>query len=204
VSVVPAALPLLDLGAVPLPLRAVELFGRNCPLEVEIGVGKGRFLIAWAAAHAEVGMLGVERARKYASMAALRVGRSGLGNVRVVHTTAEDLLFRCLGASTIDGIHVYFSDPWPKKRHHKRRLFRPDSVRRMAEVLRPAGLLRVKTDHDGYAEVIAGALRAEPLLEEANAMAAFAGLPETSFEIKYAGEDRPIHRFACRRRGEAS
>jgi tRNA (guanine-N7-)-methyltransferase len=199
-SVACASGPLLDLAAVSLPLRAADVFGWTCPVELEIGIGKGRFLIAWAAARPEMGLLGVERARKYVSLTALRVARLGLGNVRVVHTTAEDLLFRCLASGSVDGIHIYFSDPWPKKRHHKRRLFRPDTVRRMAEVMRAPGLLRAKTDHDGYAEVIAATLQAEPLLEEIDAEVAFVGLPETSFEIRYAGENRHFHRFAYRRR----
>ena len=192
---------LLDLGAVRLPLDGGTVCGRPCSLEVEIGAGKGRFLLDWAQAHPESCFVAVERARKYLLLGAARAARRGLGNVRFVHTTAEDLLFRCLAAESVAGVHVYFPDPWPKKRHHKRRFLGPANVRRMAEVLVPGGLLRIKTDHEGYAEEIAAVLAAEALLEPADVDDAFAGVPPTSFEVKYEQESRPVHRWACRRAG---
>ncbi len=98
---------------------------------------------------------------------------------------------------------MYFPDPWPKKRHHKRRFLNPANVRRMAEVLVPGGLLRIKTDHAEYAEAIAGVLAAETLLEPVDGEGAFAEVPPTSFEVKYEKESRPVHRWACRRGGGA-
>ena len=189
----------LDLGSVTLPLSSREVFGSAVPLEVEFGVGKGRFVLEWAAAHPEVGLVGVDRARKYLQMAALRVARRGLSNVRLVHTTAEDLLFRCLGEGSVAAIHVYFPDPWPKKRHHKRRFFRPSNAARVADVLAPGGLLRVKTDHDGCAAVIGEVLAGEARLAPVAVGIAFDGVPVTSFEVKYAQESRQVHRLAYRR-----
>lgn len=189
----------LDLGSVALPICSREVFGSSVPLEVELGVGKGRFLLEWATAHPELGILGVERVRKYLQMALLRVARRGLSNVRLVHTTAEDLLFRCLGEGSVAAFHVYFPDPWPKKRHHKRRFFRPSNAARAAEVLAPGGLLRVKTDHDGYAAVIREVLAGEPRLAPVAVGIAFEGIPVTSFEVKYAQESRQVHRLAYRR-----
>lgn len=197
----PAAV-VLDLAEVGVPLRAEALFGRACPLEVEIGVGKGRFLLAWAEARPELGLIGVERVSKYLAMAGGRALRRDITNLRLVHTTAEDLLFRCLDTATVTGVHVYFPDPWPKKRHRKRRFFRPANVARLAEVLRPGGLLRVKTDHDEYAKAIRSVLAAEPRFEAVDAGAAFADVPETHFEIKYAQQGRTFHRLAVRRRPE--
>jgi tRNA (guanine-N7-)-methyltransferase len=192
---------LLDLDRTALPLSPAWLFGRPCPLEVELGVGKGRFLLEWAAAHQEVGLLGVERARSYALLAAGRAARRGLANVRVVHSTAEDVLFRCLAPGSVEAFHVYFSDPWPKKRHHKRRFFRPDNVARLAELLRPGGLLRVKTDHREYAVVIATVIAEEPRLAPVAVEEAFAAVPQTHFEIKYAREGREFTCLAFRRQG---
>jgi tRNA (guanine-N7-)-methyltransferase len=189
----------LDLGSVTLPLASREVFGSDVPLEVELGVGKGLFLLDWAVAHPNVGLVGVERVRKYMKVAALRAARRGLVNVRLVHTTAEDLLFRCLTEGSLAAAHVYFPDPWPKKRHHKRRFFRPANVARLADVLVPGGLLRVKTDHDAYASVIREVLADEPRLAPVAVEAAFDGLPVTSFEVKYARESRRVHRFAYRR-----
>ena len=188
--------PILVPGEVGVPFSAVALFGCACPLEVEIGVGKGRFLQDWALVHPEIGVIGVERARVYVTLAATRVARAGLVNVRVLHTTAEDLLHRCLALASVRCVHIYFPDPWPKKRHHKRRFFRPDNVARLAAVLAPGGLLRVKTDHPGYAEVIAEVLAAEPGLRATAVDEAFAEVPPTNFEIKYAVEERPVFRFA--------
>jgi tRNA (guanine-N7-)-methyltransferase len=193
---------ILDLAAVSVPFRAAELFGEPRALEVEIGVGKGLFLLEWASANPERGLIGVERVSKYLTMAGNRALRAGLANVRLVHTTAEDLLFRCLEPASVTGIHVYFPDPWPKKRHHKRRFFRPPNVARLAEVMQPGGLLRVKTDHDEYAEVIASVLAAEPRFEGVDVDEAFSAIPETHFEIKYARLGRVFHRLAARRRQE--
>ena len=189
----------VDLGKVALPLSSEALFGSARPFEVELGPGKGRFLQEWATLHPEVGLLGVERARKYAERGALRAAKHDVSNVRMVFTTAEDLLFRCLAGASVDAFHVYFPDPWPKRRHHKRRFFRAENVARLAEVLRPGGLLRVKTDHAAYAEVIGAVLAAERRLEAVGTDQAFAGVPATSFEIKYAVERRQTYRFAVRR-----
>jgi tRNA (guanine-N7-)-methyltransferase len=189
----------LDLGSVKLPLEGRELFGSAVPLEAELGVGKGQFLLAWAAEHPGSGLVGVERVRKYLQVAAVRAARRGLTNVRLAHTTAEDLLFRCLAEGSLAAAHIYFPDPWPKKRHHKRRFFRPSNVARLAEVLAPGGLLRIKTDHGGYAAVIGEVLAGEPRLAPVAVEAAFEGVPASNFEVKYAREARPVHRLAYRR-----
>ncbi|MBZ5588746.1 MAG: tRNA (guanine(46)-N(7))-methyltransferase TrmB [Acidobacteriia bacterium] len=190
---------LLDLGSVELPLDATRLFGGSRPVEAELGVGKGRFLLAWAARHPEVGFIGVERARKYLELTAIRSARAGLTNVRLVHSTAEDLVFRCVRPGTLAALHIYFPDPWPKRRHHKRRFFHPENVARLAAVLAPSGVLRIKTDHAGYAAVIAEVLAAEPRLAPIAVAEAFEEIPASNFEIKYAREARAVHRFAyCR------
>ena len=189
----------LDLGSVKLPFAGREVFGSAVPLEVELGVGKGQFMLAWAAEHPGRGLVGVERVRKYLQLAAVRAARRGLSNVRLAHTTAEDLLFRCLGEGSVAAVHIYFPDPWPKKRHNKRRFFRPSNVARLADVLAPEGLLRVKTDHEGYATVIGAVLAGEPRLASVPVADAFEGVPPSNFEVKYAREARPVHRFACRR-----
>jgi tRNA (guanine-N7-)-methyltransferase len=190
----------LDLSEANLPVTASGLFGSCRPLEIELGAGNGRFLLEWAAGHPESGFLGVERARKYLELAAARALRRGIVNVRLAHTTAEDLLFRCLAPGSVSALHVYFPDPWPKKRHHKRRFFRPDNVARVAEVLEPGGLIRVKTDHAEYATIIGALLTAEPCLVAAGGFEAFVDLPATHFEIRYARDSRPVYRFAFRRR----
>ncbi|HHQ49227.1 MAG TPA: tRNA (guanosine(46)-N7)-methyltransferase TrmB, partial [Acidobacteria bacterium] len=153
----------VDLNEVSVPLVWEQLFGRPDPPEVEIGAGKGRFLLEMAALHPERSLLGVERAAKYHDLVCRRAARRGIGTIRMLRTTAEDLFFRLLRPASVANIHVYFPDPWPKKRHHKRRLFQPDTVEAMARALVPGGLLLVKTDHGEYAAVIAQVLERSSL-----------------------------------------
>lgn len=191
----------VDLNAVSVPLRWPELFGRRAPVDVEIGSGKGRFLLELATACPERDFLAVERARKYQRLVCDRAVRRGLGNVRLVLTTGEDLLHRLLSPASVDRLFVLFPDPWPKKRHHKRRLLRPFEVEAMAAALVPGGRLLVKTDHPGYAEAIGELLRDPPGLEPVDADAAFDGLPLTGFERKYLDRGLRIHSWALVRLG---
>ncbi|NOZ95886.1 MAG: tRNA (guanosine(46)-N7)-methyltransferase TrmB [Acidobacteria bacterium] len=188
----------IDLNEVSVPLVWEELFGWPDPPDVEIGAGKGRFLLEMARLHPDRSLLGVERAAKYHEMVCRRAARRGIESIRMVRTTAEDLFFRLVKPSSVARIHIYFPDPWPKKRHHKRRLIRPEAVDAMARALVPGGRLLVKTDHPDYAEVIGEVLAASSLTVEDPA-SHFEDLPETSYEIKYRREDRPIWAFVCRR-----
>lgn len=190
---------LLPLDGVTLPLKVSEVFGRPGPLELELGVGKGLFAITWAAKNPDRNLLGVERSRKYLQLAALRAARAGVSNLRLVHTTGEDLLFRCLGSQSLAGVHVYFPDPWPKKRHHKRRFFKPENLNRLAEVMASGAVLRVKTDHQGYAQLIATLVSQDPRFIPLPEEVWFAEIPPTHFETKYLKEGRKIFRFAWQR-----
>ena len=109
------------------------------------------------------------------------------------------MLSKRLGPAALTEVVIWFPDPWPKKRHHKRRFFRASNAARLADVLAPEGLLRVKTDHDGYAAVIGEVLAGEPRLAPVAAEGAFEGIPGTHYEIKYGRESRKVHRFAYRR-----
>jgi len=190
----------LDLGRVSRPLDARELFGAPVPVELELGLGKGRFLIERAAARPDVGFIGVERCQRYLAMAAARAAHRGVANLRLARTTAEDMLYRCLADGSVAAVHVYFPDPWPKKRHLKRRLLSRPTLERIAAVLEPGGVLRIKTDHAGYAEAIAEVLAAVGALAPIEPEDAFAGLPATHYEMKFAEEGRAVYAFALRRR----
>lgn len=191
----------LDLDRVAIPLRWPEVFGRDAPTDVEIGAGKGKFLNEVATARPERNFLAVERSRKYHAMCCDRAARRGLTNVRLVRTTAEDLLFRLLAPESVATFFVLFPDPWPKKRHNKRRLFKPEVVAAFTEALVPGGHLLVKSDHAVYSEVIAEVLASAHGLEAVDAAAAFSELPTTGFEHKYLVEGRPIRAFAMRKSG---
>lgn len=186
----------LDLNQVGVPFKWPEIFGRSAPVDVEIGSGKGKFLLELAPSQPERDFLAVERAGKYHRLCCDRAAKRGIVNVRLVRTTAEDLLFRLLVKESVERIFVLFPDPWPKKRHHKRRLIKADVVAAMNAVLIPGGRLLVKTDHEGYAEVISEVLRGAAGFVALDPEEAYAGLPVTGFEQKYRQQGRPIFPFA--------
>jgi len=189
----------VDLNAVAVPLIWTELFGRDAPTEIEIGCGKGRFLLERAASEPGNNLLAVERAAKYHALTCERAAKRGLGNVRLLRTTAEDLLFRLLRPASVAVVYLLFPDPWPKKRHHKRRFVTPANVAAVACALVPGGRLLVKSDHPDYAEVIEDVLAAAPGFTRLDAAAAFGDLPETGFERKYRDEGRTIQAWALER-----
>ncbi len=191
----------LDLDQIGIPLQWPEIFGRDAPTDVEIGAGKGKFLNEIATAMPDRNFLAVERSRKYHALCCDRAARRGLGNVRLLRTTAEDLLFRLLAPASVANFFVLFPDPWPKKRHHKRRLFKPEVVDSLTRALRPGGRLLVKSDHEAYSQVIAEILTAAAELRPIDADEAFAALPVTGFEHKYLAEGRSIRAFAMTRPG---
>jgi tRNA (guanine-N7-)-methyltransferase len=189
----------VDLNGVVTPLQWTDLFGRDVATDVEIGSGKGRFLLELAASNPERNFLAVERAGKYHALCCQRAAKRGLANVRLIHTSAEDLVFRLLAPSSVENVFVLFPDPWPKKRHHKRRFITPDNVAGVAAALKPAGRLLVKSDHPDYAEIIKEVLEASPALRAIDPAQAFKGLPITGFEHKYMDQGRQIHSFAYRK-----
>jgi tRNA (guanine-N7-)-methyltransferase len=182
----------------------VRLFGNDRPVEMEIGCGKGGFLLQQARRHPERNYFGVEWAGRYFRYAADRMRRWGLANVRLIRADARYLVMHQLPPGCLAALHVYHPDPWPKRRHHKRRLFQPDFVAAAVRALRPGARWRVQTDHEAYVGVMKSLLEGRPELEPAD----FAD-PEcesaedgtqTNFEIKYVQEGRTIYRLAfCRR-----
>jgi tRNA (guanine-N7-)-methyltransferase len=139
----------IETGGTPLDLAAV--FGREAPRTLEIGFGNGESLVALAAAHAERDYLGLEVHRPGVGHLMLRVEELGLSNVRAICRDAVEVLQHCLAPATLDEVLLYFPDPWPKKRHHKRRIVQPEFVALVASRLRPDGVLRMATDWEPYA-----------------------------------------------------
>lgn len=118
------------------------------PFEIEIGCGKGTFLMGEAPASPDVNFLGIEWAREYYLYTADRLRRRGLTNVRMLHADATEFLkWRCPSA-IVRTIHLYFSDPWPKRKHHKNRVIQDAFLAEVYRVLEPGGELRIVTDHD--------------------------------------------------------
>ena len=181
-----------------------RIFGRPGPVHIEIGTGKATFLLNEAMAQPHVNFLGIERARKYYRCAVDRIGRWDLKNVRIIRTDAAAFLADFVPAGSIDCFHIYFPDPWPKRRHHKRRFFCPENLQQLLRALKTDGQLKIVTDHVEYFEMIKGLTAAEGnTLEEIEFVpTAGAEVGEwvgTNFERKYLKKQIPIYTLAVRK-----
>ncbi len=188
-------------------LRSLQwevLFGNANPVELEIGTGKAGFLLRRAHAYPDRNFLGIEWANKFYRYAVDRMERWQMGNVRLLRIDARHFIREVCPRDSLTALHVYHPDPWPKKRHHKRRLFEPVFVATAVQCLVPGGRLAVQTDHAEYFEVIRTLLRAHPDLVEVPFDDADFGVVaarvETNFEIKYLRAGREIHQLAMQRR----
>jgi tRNA (guanine-N7-)-methyltransferase len=187
----------------PRPWDAVQLFGREAPLEVEVGSGKGLFLQSAAFAVPDHNFLGVEIATKYARFAAARLAKRALPNAAVIHGDAQRLFAEMLPDDSLVAVHVYFPDPWWKKRHHKRRVMNERFVAQIARTLAAGGRLLFWTDvqerFDATLELIAAHT---PLVGPLSV----AELPpqhdldyRTHFERRMRLSDKPIYRAEYRK-----
>jgi tRNA (guanine-N7-)-methyltransferase len=150
----------VDTAAGQVPLDFAGLFGRDARLVVEVGFGNGESLVTLALAHPERNFLGLEVHRPGVGHLMLRCEAERLHNVRVLCDDAVQVLGHRVPDASIDELLLYFPDPWPKKRHHKRRIVQPEFVELVARKLRPSGVFRMATDWEPYAQhmlVTAGA-----------------------------------------------
>jgi tRNA (guanine-N7-)-methyltransferase len=173
-------------------------FGRRAPLEVEIGSGKARFLVTSARACAAHDFLGIERSLSYYRLCRERVERTGLGNIRVVRADGRMFVETALAPGSVHAFHVYFPDPWPKKKQRKRRLLDGVFLDLLASRLEPGGTVRIATDHPDYGAELGSLLETVDRLERLE-WSSLPAPPPTHYELKYLDEGRPIWRFAARR-----
>lgn len=159
----------------PEPLDLAAVFGRTAPKIVEVGFGMGETTAQIAAAHPENDYLGIEVHTPGVGALLKRIGEQGLGNIRICQHDAVDVFAYMLPESSLDGVHVFFPDPWHKKRHHKRRLIQPPFVRLLTSRLKPGGYVHLATDWQDYAEQMLAVLSAEAELR--NCVQGYAGRP---------------------------
>ena len=184
----------------PTPIDWSALFGNDHPVELEIGSGKGLFLANAGLANPSRNFLGVELSKKYAHQAAERIAKKSLANVKVLPGDARQFLHQFVPPNSVLAVHIYFPDPWWKKRHKKRRVFCEEFVVDVANALLPGGHFHIATDVEEYFGVMMALMSSHP---------EFATLPTpeptspsheldylTSFERKYRLEGRSIYRAA--------
>lgn len=182
----------------PPPIDWAALFGNPNPVEIEVGMGKGLFLLTSALARPDTNFFGIEIVRKYQLYATGRFARRQLPNVKTVCADARWVFRQFVPAASVQAVHVYFPDPWWKARHKKRRVFTPTFAADTARVLRPGGRLLIATDVEEYFAVMTGIVRAMPVFRELRAEMSAAPVEEagyqTNFERKARQKGTPVWR----------
>ena len=174
-----------------------DVFGRDGPVHVEVGAGKGTFLLDQARRDSQANFLAIEWARKYYRYAVDRIGRWGLANVRIIRTDAASFIAEHVADESVDCFHIYFPDPWPKKRHHKRRFVSPANLEQLLRCLKKGGQIRIATDHAEYFEEIKQVIGARgDKLEQIEFVPAVGAQPGeitgTNYERKYIKDKKQI------------
>jgi tRNA (guanine-N7-)-methyltransferase len=181
-------------------LELAALFGNANPVALEIGSGKGRFLIATAAERPELNLIGIEKSLHYHRVIRERVLKRKLSNVRLINHDAYLVLQKMVPDASVAEVHIYFPDPWPRPKEQKRRIIRADVLAEIRRVLVPGGAGIFVTDHRAYFD------KAAPLIESwFRAERRIPGPddpPRTNYEAKYRAEGRPIHEVRFWKAGE--
>jgi tRNA (guanine-N7-)-methyltransferase len=176
-------LPVYGIAFSPLPLDLVRAFGRTAPKILEIGFGMGETTAAIAARHPENDYLGVEVHTPGVGSLLARIAEARLENVRVIQHDAVEVIRQMIAPTALDGVHIFFPDPWPKKRHQKRRLVQPAFLAELVPKMKSGAVLHACTDWEEYADQMLAVLSAEPALR--NTASGYAGRPETRPQTKF-------------------
>jgi tRNA (guanine-N7-)-methyltransferase len=169
------------------PLDTREWFGRRAPLVLEIGCGSGISTLAMAKEEPHIDVIAVEIYKRGLAQLLCAIDREAVGNIRLIRGNGVEVLQRLIPPGSLTGVRVFFPDPWPKARHHKRRFLQPGTIGLIADRLLPGGVLHVATDHPGYAEHIGDVGDAEPRLrrvDPAGKLPISVVRPTTKYETK--------------------
>ncbi len=170
------------------PLDVEQSFGREAPLVLEIGFGMGASLAEQASMQPEINWVGIEVHRPGVGKLLQLLGEQGSDNVRVYCDDAVQVIRDCIAESSLQGVQIFFPDPWHKKRHHKRRLIQPAFIELLLSKIRVGGFLHLATDWENYAEHMLEVLEAEPLLHNSAGPGQYSPRPES----------RPLTKFEQR------
>jgi tRNA (guanine-N7-)-methyltransferase len=180
------------------PLDWPALLGRTAPLVVEIGFGNGLFLLRQAQHHPEVNLIGIELSWAWVQHLAKRLAEARQGHIRLIHGEAQVALQYLFRSNSISEVLINFPDPWPKKRHHWRRLIQTELVELLADRLAPGGRTTIATDHPGYASWITAILERQTILQPCfptTAVGELTGRIATKYEQRARGANLPIHYY---------
>ncbi len=177
-----------------------QWFGRSAPVVMEIGSGTGTSTAAMARCEPELDVLAVEVYRPGLAQLLGFIAREGIDNIRIVRGDAVVVLREMVPPAFLTGIRIFFPDPWPKARHHKRRLIQSGTLGLLADAVIDGGVVHIATDHADYAEWIAEELARQDLLVPLDGEAPFSlDRPTTKFEGRADREGRPVTEFVLRR-----
>ena len=171
-----------------------ELFGNRNPLNLEIGFGVGNFIIEMGIREPNENFIGIDFYHKGIRKVITRIAKYEICNARIVYGDAKEKIPLLFNPEELDRVYINFPDPWPKKRHHKRRLIKPGFIKVLAEKLNRGGEIHITTDHEAYAMEILDFFEKEPVLKNKNELGAFLsqkeGIPKSKYEKKFisAGE----------------
>lgn len=174
-----------------------ETFERRLPAEIEIGCGKGKFLTARAEANPQIRFIAIERVGKWLNLGKARAAKRGLQNLLFLMNDACEIVRRDIPPASVQAFHIYFPDPWPKRRHQKRRLVTADLLLLLYHRLVPGGVVHMATDHEIYLAAIKEAIQEAKLpwaLQESRSRLPGEGpLAKTNYEIKYEAAGRSLY-----------
>jgi len=184
------------------PFYTPAWFGRRAPLVLEIGCGSGTSTLAMAKDEPDVDVIAVEIYRRGLAQLLCAIEREQVGNIRLIRGNGIDVLEHLIAPGSLIGVRVFFPDPWPKARHHKRRFLQPATIGLIADRLLPGGVLHAATDHPGYAEQIAEVGDAEPLLcrvDRGTRLPISVARPTTKYETKAQEAGSAVTEFIWKR-----
>ena len=186
------------------PIVFKELFGNSNPVEMEIGCGKGKFLVARAIANPGTNFLGIDRVSKFMNIGKTRAQKRALPNIRFLRAEARAFLTGAISAGSVSLFHLYFPDPWPKRRHQVRRVFTQELLTLLHARLVPGGLVEIATDDQDYFDAMKKTIAATAELwenvRETTNERILDGMNKTSYELKWAAEGRPLYYTELKKR----
>ncbi len=198
---------IVDPDALNGPINFLSVFGRPGPIHIEIGSGRGTFLVSQAAAFPEDNFLGIEWAAKFYRITADRIARRGLSNVRLLRTEAAGFVAGHIPDGSVRMFHIYFPDPWPKRRHNRRRFLSEQNLPHLLRCLETGGIINFATDHEDYylaACRIADRAAAEGMLQRIDfvrpAGALDGEIVGTNYERKYKVEGRSTYTLTLQKK----